>query len=1129
MADKKKSWTEQQREAIESEGVNLLLSASAGSGKTTVMIDRILHIIQKEKVPLENFLVVTFTKASALDMKQKLVRALTDAEPTDFTLEQMENVATADISNLHSFCARLISTYFYKLQIDPSCSVIEESEQVILKERAIKTLFEAKEKSDDVEFYGLYEMLQKKRNTNGLKDAIYKINDYANSILGGIDLLIKKIEQSHSLPIEKNECANLINRIVCNEIEDDIDLCENFKSRAESFDATKSVEHFDTIIDGLKTIKSTNSFEVNSKNLFSLSFARTPTIKEENLKFLLEETKVVKDKVKENIKSYKSNFISDDMQVLRNGMIKAKNDLICLLKLTAEFDEEYRKLKKEANVLDFNDLEKFALSILEDDDILQALHEKYKYVLVDEYQDINEVQEKIISKISGKNNRFQVGDIKQSIYRFRYCDPEIFLEKFNTYGKSDKSGKVIPLNENFRSDKNILKFVDKVFCGVMTERFGGIDYEKDSKFIPNENNSDDKKSTTLAFIDSGNASGEKIPASGVYSVKNHKQVQTSEDKICIAEAHYVASVISSLVGTEVGGKKLGYGDFAILTPNRNATSGKFTEILESYKIPISSDEKIDLAERPYIDEIVSFLKFVTNRDDDIVCFKVLKSRLFGFSDEELIAIRNIDKSVRFFDCVKKFDCVGDSNLKEKLRKFNETALCYERLSRLLGVHEFVQKVVDDFELDSILLASYGGETAYGELCKFVSSLPNTSVFDFVSGYEDYKNEIENDAGASAVKIMTIHRSKGMQFKVVILVGTSENINFKSTYGNLLISKKFGAGMTYFDFETRSKMRSLVQSAIGMLEKRKLAEEYQRLLYVALTRAESRLFVVCSGDGEKLSGKSEKHKKSFFDWFSPIIYECLNGKGGDDFVFCKYSLSDWLLEKDTKKPDLILFDEKAAGEYKPFEYKFSNSIDVPLKNSVTNLIRTSEIEEKIDDPFDFDDDIENLKNDEIIGNNSFAERGTAYHKVLENINLLSKDDFGSQIDEIVKDKLQESERSLIDKNIVLRTLSLDFFKNLKADDVILKEREFFAKIPAKMQNNCAENSDTFTLQGVIDLILIESDGIVVLDYKTGKMSDEKLEKYKFQLDLYGDVAQRALEKRVKKKLICFIDEQKIIEI
>lgn len=1115
------NYTPEQDRVVHSRNKNLLVSASAGSGKTTIMIKRIVDLMVSDKVPLEKFLIVTFTKASAEDMKRKLIDELKDAEPSDFLLEQIMSVPTADISNLHSFCSRLIAKYFYRVGLDPVFSVIEESEQLLLMERAADSLFEEQEREFNEDYFSLFEIFQKKRSVDGLKSAIFKINGFANSILGGIDSIRSSIERSHDSNISKNACARLINIYVCSQIADDAEQCEQFAKRALDFGCNKYYEHFSGIAEALRALSPSKSYTVNAKNLMEIEIPPTPSKLAEEHKFLSKEAGKFKDGIKKNLENYRRNYISADPEVLKSGIEFSKTYLLKLLKLTESFEERYKKLKRELNVLDFNDLEKYALEILGDPALLEDIRQKYSYIFVDEYQDINEVQERLISLLSKADNLFMVGDIKQSIYRFRYCDPDIFLDKSKRYESGDPNSALVRLNCNFRSDKNILAFVDSVFSGVMTEKFGGVDYASKSCFEAGEKNSDDPSSVGLCFIELNEEKGGAELAEGVYSVKEHEQTLLREDEVLVAEANFVAQKISQLIGGELG-ERLSYSDIVILTPSRKVTNGVFMDTLKNYGIPIASDDELDLMSQAHIDEIVNFLKLSANRLNDIAMFKVLKSRLFNFSDNELIEIRLLDSHARFFECVEKYNDLANQNLKAKVRDFLSALSKYEFLAKTLTARDFVVQLVKEFELEQVLLCSEGGAKKVHELNKFVGSFKDESVLEFVSNCEHYYLGAESESSADAVKIMSIHGSKGMEFKAVFLVGAEKGVNFDSTYGDFLISKQFGAGLGKFDFENRSKCRTIVQNAISMQEKRILVEEYQRLLYVALTRAKNRLFVVCSATMDQVSKDFPKRAKCFFDWFNRIVYGCLHGTYKNNIVFEHHSIDDFLLESSNQRPQLILSEPKSVQTVGEFVYPYSDAIGVPLKNSVSKILN--------EDEGDFDDEyeqFESMQSDILL--RSSAERGTAYHRVFQFIDFKNLSNAEAQVKDIICNKLSEAERALVDSQVILKVLKLPIFLQIKEGDVVLKEREFFAKIPVKSKNNCAENSDYFTIQGVIDLLVISGDSMMVLDYKTGKINDEKRARYAKQLDLYADVASRAFEKKVSKKLLVMIDEQKLIEI
>ena len=414
------------------------------------------------------------------------------------------------------------------------------------------------------------------------------------------------------------------------------------------------------------------------------------------------------------------------------------------------------------------------------------------------------------------------------------------------------------LNCNFRSDKKILKFVDEVFSGVMTENFGGVDYEKDSQFVPGDDNYDNPNSVNLFFVDTTKEKKEAVIPEGVYSVKNHTQEDLDDEERGVIEAKLVANTITRI--KETVGDDFHYSDFAVLVGSRNAMVLKFIETLKSFGVKVSSDEKYNLMKQVYVQEILNFIKLCCNRDNDYILFKVLKSRLFNFTDDDLVKIRLVEPKKRFFECIQEFEKLEDEKLKQKIKQFNDELLKFSAFARILNIKQLCKKIIEEFSLYQINDASLEFENANRNIDMMIDALPETDVFDFVLNYENFALEVENECGGDTVSIMTIHKSKGIEFKYVFLINTVNEFNFESTYDSVLFNKTFGVGIDYFDLVNRTQIETIASSGIKLLEKRKLVEEQQRLLYVALTRAKEKLFVVCSKKKEDLN--QELMKKSF---------------------------------------------------------------------------------------------------------------------------------------------------------------------------------------------------------------------------------------------------------------------------
>lgn len=1097
------NWTSEQQAIFDSHDKNILVSASAGSGKTTVMIQKIIDLVLKEgdRTPISKFLVVTFTKASASDMKAKLVEAFMKHQDDEFCLEQIDNVDTSDISNLHSFCSRLISSYFYEVNIDPSFQVLDGAAASFLQDKALQKLFERKERQGDKDYLKLFDIFQKKRQNKPLKRIIKRFNTFLNSNLNSKEWFEKTLDEAYNLDFSKNSCAKIINSYVPKQMGELADELESFANFCLNNNQEKMYDYFLDIAALLRTVNKNNSFEVNAKNITEITLPKAPTVSASvEIKPQIDEMKAI---VRKNLTNFQANFICPDVNYLKEGLEKTRDVVIALYNLVLEFNEVYQEMKKEMNGLDFNDLEKNALIILKNPEILSALKEKYRYVFVDEYQDINSVQEEIISLVSGKNNRFMVGDIKQSIYRFRLCDPDIFLDKYDKYSNGDKDSELFKLNCNFRSDKKILKFVDLVFSDVMTEDFGGIDYKKDSTFIPGEDNLDAPNSVNLFLIDLEKKEKQAVSPSGVYSVKNHEQAQFDDEEKGAMEARLVANTILDIIA-KVGISEFHYSDVAVLVGSRNPMVAKFIETLKELGIKVSSDEKYDLIEKVYIQEILNFVKLACNKNDDFLMFKVLKSRLFNFTDDELVKIRLLNPRINFYECVKIFENLEDEKLRNKLGDFNTKLANFTSLAQVLSVKQLCKKIVEDFALYQINDVSGLDDNASFNIDLMINALPETDCFDFVLNYSEFSLEMENECGGDTVSVMTIHKSKGIEFKYVFLINTTNEFNFESTNETVMFNKNYGVGMDYYDVVNRTQIPTVASAGIKLLEKRKLVEEQQRVLYVALTRAKEKLFVIYSKEKEKILQNGKEHKRCFGDWFEPIVYNELNGKHNKIINFEMYS-AESLREKNVAETRELHLTDELSEDIEWFEYQFKDAKNFSLKTSISKILKNAEEEQTF------------------VGGGSSADRGTAYHEFMQKLDFKAGN-LEEQIDAFAGVSGSEN----VDSELIKKIVKLSIFDEISRANYILTEKEFYAKLSTEKikQSNCEAEC---ILQGIIDLIAVFDDYLIVLDYKTGRYADYKKDGYEFQLKTYSEIAEKIYGKTVKKRVLCFIDEQKFIEI
>ena len=1132
------SFTLDQQKVIDFRGNNLLVSAAAGSGKTTVMIQRVCDLIVKENVPINRFLIISFTKASASDMKNKLIKKLTSLEPTPFILSQLDDILTADVSNLHSFCARLLKAYFYEVGLDPTFIVLDQTDVDASKEKALTKLFNLKAEQGDKDFFELIDIFSKSRKDTGLKNAILKFYDFLCSIVDREKWVLEKIDSLYSENLDENTGAKVILAHMKAERKRMEDKVSALINKCASVQETSLVAYLQSLESIVKLIRYDSSFLDNAKRLVNIP--RMPNIPKasEGKEFLAEEAKALKEEVSLKIKKIKEYALCDNIEDIKENLSTTKKRILALYKLTLEFEEIFKTLKKEKGGLDFNDLEQYALKVLKSETALNEIRDKYDYVFVDEYQDINGVQEEILTLLSKGNNRFMVGDIKQSIYRFRLCDPEIFLSKYNAFSKNPAHGKLISLNANFRSKSCILNFINEIFDATMTEEFGGVNYKQEARLATGSDaQKDDQKRVELFWADSAELDKKQEKEITLYSVKEDEEDSGSLEKLGQAEGLLVASKIAHLLlhGKIMGenGKlrKIKYSDITILAQSRNAFLTKLTQTLEAKGIPVSTDIEGECLEDEYVQGIRSFLETIANLRVDYSLFSCMYSKLFGFSANELAQIKLAGGADNFFyGCVINAANSGnlEAPLMQKLEEFFKILGEFRRKSTFLSVKEIAKQIVAIKNVKVKMSFEKDGQKRKQKLQRFITSLPEQSVYEYLTDTALASVKCESTPNSGAVKVMTIHKSKGLEFGVVFLVEANKKFNFDSLKGDLLISKDLGIGLDFYDLTGRYKTPTLAKEAVKLIETRKMLEEQQRLLYVALSRATDYLYVVGSGDFSKIKDEFPASPVCFLDFMGDLF------KRPESHPNISYDVTvveaQKLLESDEKpeKRQVVISDysEDTISNIREIlngEYQYQASTTVPVKTAVTSIIE------------DLDDSTSFVLFDESDGNEiSSAENGTLQHKIMQQLTLREKteEEVKAVVNRLCECGAITSEQA---KDVMLGGITKllnneEFTKLIDNAKQILKEREFYMFVPATLVNKDAYKEDNVVVQGIVDLCLIENDGLVIIDYKTGNLSNENiLKKYKGQIDLYSSAMEKSFDLKVKERYIASIKNGKLYKI
>lgn len=899
-------YTREQWEAIYKSGNNLLISASAGSGKTMVLVNRIIEKIKNPKmnVSIEDLLVVTFTNAAAKEMKEKIENELRkeikrNPKNSQKLVNELTKLGQANISTLHSFCSKVIERYYYLIDFDPVFRLLtDDTEIALIKEDVWDDLLEELYEKAEPNFIKLMEAYSGKRNDDQITEMVFSLYEFSRAKLNPerwLDQLAElyKIESdqlensfiykecfSASWEEEMSYCTNSLKEIL-DEIANEEELAPQFKVIKEDYD------YYLKILKLLEVNDLDSVYDIVSKGFkFSrLNAPRKKSIPDELKEYHSQKTKPRRDEAKEIYEEFSENFSLSPKEQLE--MLKEMEQYVSILsRITKEFAEKYQKEKFDNKLIDFNDLEHLSLKILkktennEESEAANYYKNKFSEVLVDEYQDINAVQESILLSVSKadekEGNYFMVGDVKQSIYGFRLADPSLFLSKYKSYEKGEKGNRII-LAENFRSRKEILNFTNYVFKQLMDEELGNLTYDKNAELVLGNINFD-KKST------SSNYQTELLLYEKDMEEEKESKFEALDDSLEIqtktsGEILMVASRIKELFkdGFEIYDKKqekmraLEYRDIVLLTPTKK-NNLEIQELFQELDIPTAINETHNFFQTIEVTIMISLLKIIDNPRQDIPLVAVLRSPIVGLNEAELSYIRLENKKVDFYQAAKDyskraFTDSRNSKAQKKVRYF---------LKQLDNWREFARRksVVDLLRLlyqDTGYLDYVGGMTAGKQrkanleaLYHRAASYEETSfkgLYRFIR-FVDKMQEKDKDLAEpssilleeNAIRVMTIHASKGLEFPLVFLMDLSKTFNNRDWVGSYVFDQNLGIGLKYKNPVEQVESSTLVDRAIKDLKKKNSYAEEMRLLYVAMTRAEQKLFLVGSVKSKEVAFK-----------------------------------------------------------------------------------------------------------------------------------------------------------------------------------------------------------------------------------------------------------------------------------
>ena len=1118
----KPTYTPDQQAALDAKG-KTIVSASAGSGKTTVMIKKIIDLIEKG-TDIKQILAVTFTKKAAAQMKEKLSKALikeinatTNPARKKYLKEQLAGVPNADISTIHSFCARLIRAYFYAAKVERGFRIVngDDAEGRSLKNEALDELLEEVYDKSNADFLPLLLTYWRKKSDNTLRklilstySAVRDRSDYIEYLRNSGDYTEATFdsvcEDLHS--ILKEKCAYYIALLKKEEewfVEQNatpqITLCQELCGVLT--EVINAKDYFSACV--VTKIKfTTNSNKKTDSQEKILRSKKLAELKEKIVKIFDKELPAVKTREEE-----------------LDAFLTAGKTAKLIGKAVELFSIKYDEKKSEKGVLDYSDLEHKTIELLGREEIVNAVHERYKFVFVDEYQDVNPIQEEIISKIADKE-LFLVGDVKQSIYGFRGSKSRFFVEKQKQFEAG--AGNSLYMKRNFRSSDTVLDAVNDQFSLAMTLENSQLNYTDGSFMEKNEQYKEadgtvHKGIVNIHIMPEEKAKKEEI-ARGVYSVKENATTKKNKKT---PNATMIKSIIKRALQTKIYDTEekcfryATYKDIAVLARKKQGKIADTVAELAEEGIPVVSPTTVNICQYGEIKTIIDILSLIDNAEQDVPLTSALLSPMGGLTVDELANIRLAYPNENYFrNACKAYELDKTDITAKKLAQFYERYDNLRYFACVSDAGELIVKILTDYRLESAFLAQENGSACLKRIRRFIEEAYTPepmSMHEFLQKLRDleYKIEYSENAGENAVKVLTMHASKGLEFPIVIL----DDLNASFSGGEpkeVFVEEKYGLAPRAYDTQKMKKSDTLLRRLHAQKEEMEGRADELNLYYVALTRAQYGLHMIFK---KRPLLADVKYAKSFADFTDFSVWE-------------QYVVDEETQVEKQQETEMFAFtpnEEKVEKIMEAFSWGYTHTgyENLPVKSSATALMQE---EKYIQEKEEIDTDEETL--------HSLAtgrEAGIAYHAFLENFDFSLL--YGTDGEKITAEKLQSLVQSQYDKmqksgedttllsvEKLVEILSNPVFYTLK-DAQLYKEQQFLVSLPIattygmrKDMQELSQNTDgeEMIFQGAIDLLAVGEKEVRIIDYKYS-VKDQKSIKahYKPQLDLYKQATARIL--------------------
>ena len=1172
-------WTEEQQKVIDTRDRNILVSAAAGSGKTAVLVARILALVTDPAHPvdIDRLLIVTFTNAAAGEMRQRIRDALearAEEAPENAHLQrQLVLIHNAQITTIHSFCLQVLRSHFHMIGLDPGFRIADEGEMLLLRQDVLKeTLEEAYElgagevhTTETEEFRQLLEQLAPGKDDQAVQNALLQVYQFSlgqpwpDEWLAGCRMAYCRPDKEETPPepdwvrfVVKDTKSVLAD--VREEILYAITLCQ---AEHGPYMYEKAMQDDLAMVEALQAADDYR--ELAKAFAVSGTYTRLSTKKDESVsKEQKEQVQELRAGIKDALASVRVQYFYDRPEALEETFYASGVVVRALTRLVERFMEKLTEKKREKNVLDFSDLEHLALEILvvHDETGIQAspaaleYAEQFEEIMIDEYQDSNLVQELILNSVAGRGrgeaNRFMVGDVKQSIYRFRLACPELFLEKYQTYRELENACR-IDLHKNFRSRSEVLDGVNEIFRQIMTENLGGIVYDKDAMLYPG----------AVFAPDSGEA--RRLPEFLLLDPEDQDKQE--------AEARLVGMQIQQMVGSfpvwdakRSAYRPMAYRDIVILLRTVSGWAETFGEVLSDMGIPCFTGSQKGYFSAVEVRTVLAYLEVLDNPVQDIPLAAVMRSPIGGFSDEALAKLRSASEERRFYDCCIAYRDNGeDAALRLALDTFFRQMEYFREKAAYTPIHLLLWEILDVTGYGAYAAALPAGRQRKANLDMLVEkaiayeATSYRGLYHFIRYIESLKR-YEVDYGEASlgtesddtVRIMSIHKSKGLEFPVVFVSGLGKQFNETELRGRLALHSSFGIGCDYVDTTLRLRQPSLLKKVIQKTSALENLGEELRILYVAMTRAKEKLILTGAVPNasqkleawqtlnvramETLSYSTLTKASSYLDWVLPAL---LQHSGKDCFLLRVLSAEDLLEEsKEAKASDLwrVLEHPKEKPEARRYlervfsaEYPYEQEQAISGKVSVTELKKQTQLPEEHEGlelyPVkESKGTVPRFRAAETTMPGSM--RGTIYHTFMENLDFHKKDVLETQLEEWIKcGKMTRDEAAAVRISDIRRFLESDIGLRMERAEEggrLHREQPFVLGVPAHEIRSCWQSEELVLVQGIIDAWFEEDDGIVIVDYKTDRVRTMQTlaGRYHIQLEAYAKAVARLTGKTVK---------------